>query len=98
MKVAPLTGTFMITSIVGFLLFAVYVYDYHPGFGFAGALVFTLMFIAGLISMTHAPMEDYDFTRRMEKTRKHYKQKDKETKKALAKKRPSKKKVKKKKK
>jgi len=58
MKVAPLKGSFMLISILGFVISAIYVYDINPKFGFAFSLVFVLMFIASLISMTYAPIED----------------------------------------
>ena len=53
-KAQPLTNGFVITSIVGFLISALYVYKVDPSFGFAFALVFALMFIASLISMSRA--------------------------------------------
>lgn len=56
MKIAPLKGSFMIASIIGFIISAIWVYNISPQFGFAFALVFTLMFIASLISMTYAPV------------------------------------------
>ena len=61
-NVAPLTGGYMITSIVGFIISAVYVYD-NPLFpnsdtwGLTFAIFFTLMFVASLISMTYGPDE-----------------------------------------
>ncbi len=56
-NVAPLTGGYMITSIVGFLISAVYVYDMSKRWGFTFALFFMLMFISSLISMTYGPDE-----------------------------------------
>jgi len=56
-KVAPLTGGYMITSIVGFLISAIYVYDMSNKWGFTFALFFMLMFISSLISMTYGPDE-----------------------------------------
>jgi len=58
MKVAPLKGSFMLTSILGFIISAIYIYDINAKFGFAFSLVFFLMFVASLISMTYAPVED----------------------------------------
>lgn len=57
-KVAPLTGGYMMTSIVGFLISAIYVYgtsDISKKWGFTFALFFMLMFVASLISMTYGP-------------------------------------------
>ena len=54
MKVAPLPGSFMMISILGFLVSVLMVYNYSPSFGFAFATIFVLMFVASLISMTYA--------------------------------------------
>lgn len=56
-NIAPLSGGFMITSIVGFLISAVYVYPETRTWGFTFILFFTLMFIAALLSMTYSPVE-----------------------------------------
>ena len=56
-KVAPLTGGYMITSILGFLISAYYVYDVSNRWGFTFALFFFLMFVASMISMTYGPDE-----------------------------------------
>tara|TARA_B100000315_G_scaffold119189_1_gene109223 strand:+ start:2230 stop:2415 length:186 start_codon:yes stop_codon:yes gene_type:complete len=57
--IAPLKSSFMIISIIGFLLSIYLVSNIWPQMGFAFAVVFVLMFIASLISMTYAPLEDY---------------------------------------
>jgi len=62
-NVAPLTGGYMITSIVGFLISAYYVYDVSNRWGFTFALFFMLMFVASLISMTYGPDEAMLYTR-----------------------------------
>ncbi|MBL7054957.1 hypothetical protein ISS05_04335 [Candidatus Woesearchaeota archaeon] len=54
-KVAPLSGGFMITSIVGFLISAVYVYPQSAAWGFTFGIFFVMMFIASMISMTYGP-------------------------------------------
>ena len=59
MKVAPLSSGFMVASIVGFLVSVMLVYKSSQKFGFAFALVFALMFIASIISMTYAPVAEY---------------------------------------
>lgn len=56
-NIAPLSGGFMVTSIVGFILSAVYVYPKTQTWGFTFILFFTLMFIAALISMTYSPIQ-----------------------------------------
>lgn len=56
-KVAPLHGSFMVISIVGFLISALYIYRQlgNKTWGFTFMLFFTLMFIASVISMTSSP-------------------------------------------
>ena len=56
-NIAPLSGGYMITSIVGFLISAFYVYPSSVKWGFTLVLFFTLMFVAALISMTYAPTD-----------------------------------------
>ncbi len=54
-NIAPLSGGFMITSIVGFLISVVYVFPKSATWGFTFGIFFVLMFIASLISMTYGP-------------------------------------------
>ena len=56
-NIAPLSGGYMITSIVGFLISAFYVYPSSVKWGFTLVLFFTLMFVAAMISMTYAPTD-----------------------------------------
>ena len=56
-NVAPLKGGYMITSIVGFILSALYVFPRSERWGFTFVLFFTLMFVASMISMTYGPDE-----------------------------------------
>ncbi len=56
-NIAPLSGGYMITSIVGFLISAFYIAPNSATWGFTFVLFFTLMFIASLISMTYAPSD-----------------------------------------
>ena len=56
---SPLKGSFMVTAILGFLISAYYVYPQSLNFGIAFMVIFTLMFIASLISMTKAPISEY---------------------------------------
>jgi hypothetical protein len=55
-KYAPLSGGFMIASIVGFFVSTIYIADLSLNWGFAMAVIFVLMFIASIISMTKAPI------------------------------------------
>ena len=61
--ITPLSSSFMLTSIIGFLLSAFWVptlpYESAVDFAFAFGLVFTLMFIASLISMTYSPFSEH---------------------------------------
>lgn len=52
----PLKGSFMVTSIIGFLISAYLIYPQSFNFGLAFMLVFAAMFVASLISMTKAPI------------------------------------------
>ncbi len=56
-NVAPLTGGFMITSMVGFIISAIYVFPQNYKWGFTLSLFFFLMFVAAMISMTYGPDE-----------------------------------------
>ena len=58
-KPSPLKGSFMVTAIVGFLISAYYVYPQSLSLGIACMLIFTLMFIAAMVSMTKAPVAKY---------------------------------------
>lgn len=53
-KVAPLTASFMIASIVGFLISAFMITE--PSWKFTLQLFFAVMFIASFISMTKGPV------------------------------------------
>lgn len=53
----PLSASFMVTAILGFVISVFWVYPQSTKFGFSFALVFVLMFIASMISMTKAPVE-----------------------------------------
>jgi hypothetical protein len=57
-KVVPLKGSFMATSIVGFIVSTLYVYKQlgNKTWGFTFMLFFTLMFVASIISMTYSPV------------------------------------------
>ena len=63
----PLSSNFMLTSILGLIISVLYILPKAPsvpgGFdplpwGFAFMLVFLLMFISSIISMTRAPIAD----------------------------------------
>lgn len=56
--VVPLKGSFMIMAILGFFISAYLVYPKNTNYGATFMLLFGLMFIASLISMTKAPVAD----------------------------------------
>ena len=56
-NVAPLKGGYMITSMVGFIISSMYVYDVSNRWGITFAIFFSLMFVASMISMTYGPDE-----------------------------------------
>lgn len=58
-KVAPLSGSFMITSIFGFLISVMFLMKITgmESFAFTFAIIFGGMFIASVISMTYSPIE-----------------------------------------
>ena len=56
-NVAPLKGGYMITSIIGFIISAIYVFPRNSTWGLTFAIFFMLMFVASMISMTYGPDE-----------------------------------------
>lgn len=56
-KIAPLSGSFMLTAIVGFLISAIYIFPRSNPWGFAFSIFFAIMFVAAMISTTYAPIE-----------------------------------------
>jgi len=58
-KVAPLKSSFMLIAMLGFMITVVYTAygRIDETWGFTFGFVFTIMFIASLISMTKAPLD-----------------------------------------
>ena len=56
-KPAVLNSAFMAMSIIGFLFSVIYVWTISMQWGFAFGVVFAVMFISAMISMTYAPIE-----------------------------------------
>lgn len=52
----PLKSSFMALSIIGFLITAYMVYPVNSDYGLAFLIVFSLMFVASLVSMSKAPI------------------------------------------
>ena len=56
-KVSPLNSTFMLISILGFLISIIWVRSISLSWGIAFALVFFLMFVSSMISTTYGDAE-----------------------------------------
>jgi multisubunit Na+/H+ antiporter MnhE subunit len=56
-KVAPLSGSFMVAAIVGFLISAFYIFPKSRPWGLALVILFIVMFLAGMRSARLAPVE-----------------------------------------
>jgi len=61
MKVAHLSAGFMLTSIVGFFISLLFVWKLSISWGFTFCLFFIVMFVASIISMTHADFTDKEY-------------------------------------
>ena len=57
-RIAPLSGSFMLASMLGFAISLVWVYPASKGFGFSFMIIFLAMFVASIISLSKAPAED----------------------------------------
>jgi hypothetical protein len=53
---APLKGSFMVLAMLGFFVSAYLIYPRSVNYGITFMIVFVLMFVASLISMTKAPV------------------------------------------
>lgn len=60
-KVAPLSGGFMLTSIVGFAASVLFIYKISISWGVTFMVFFAIMFIASLVSMTYNPLPKESF-------------------------------------
>lgn len=57
-KHVPFSGGFMLTSIIGFFVSVFFVMKLSLTWGFTFALVFVIMFIASIITMSRIEAED----------------------------------------
>lgn len=57
-KVAPLSGGFMLTGMFGLLFATMFLNQYSLNWAFIVGIVSFSMFVASMISMTKAPIED----------------------------------------
>jgi len=58
MKIAPLKSSFLAMSMIGFLLSVIFIPAYSKTWAFTFGLIFTIMFIASMISMVHASPDE----------------------------------------
>ena len=57
MEVAPLSRGFMLMSMFGFIISILMVFPRWQSWGFAFTVVFALMFISSMVSMTYADVD-----------------------------------------
>ncbi|MFH1770546.1 MAG: hypothetical protein ABH828_03235 [archaeon] len=75
-KVAPLHSSLMLISMLGFVLTAFFLTNpNYKSWAFAFILVFAIIFIASMISMSKAPIEDGHMEKLAIHRKGHYKQK-----------------------
>ena len=57
-NITPLHGSFMLTSIVGFIISGLYIYEQlgQKSWGFTFMIFFAAMFVSSMISMTYGPV------------------------------------------
>jgi hypothetical protein len=58
-KFAPLSGGYMAGSMLGIFISLMYVYKQAPDWGITFTIVFSVMFIASVVSMTAAEPKDF---------------------------------------
>ena len=59
-KYTPLPHEYMLISIIGFLLSVFYVFGVSPSWGFAFATLCAILFIASVVNMSTAGLEEQD--------------------------------------
>jgi hypothetical protein len=58
MRAAPLNTGFLMISMIGFLISALYIPKFSMTWAFAFGLLFTLMFVASMIAMVHGTPDE----------------------------------------
>ncbi len=58
MKIAPLKSSFLAMSMLGFLLSVIFIPSYSKTWAFTFGLIFTIMFVASMISMMYATPDE----------------------------------------
>ena len=56
-KFVPLTGSFMLTSIVGFMVSALFVMKLSQTWGFTFCVFFVIMFVSSVVSLSNMEAE-----------------------------------------
>jgi len=67
-KIAPLRSGFLVTSMIGFLVSVLYIPQFSKTWAFAFGIVFTIMFVASMISMVRGAPEEQLYPRPKEIT------------------------------
>ena len=67
-RIAPLKTSFLVTSMIGFLVSVLYIPQFSKTWAFAFGIVFTLMFVASMISMVRGAPEEQLYPRLKEIT------------------------------
>ncbi len=62
-RIAPLKTSFLMISMIGFLISSLYIPKFSLTWAFAFGLVFTLMFVASMISMVRATPDEQLYPR-----------------------------------
>ena len=62
-KIAPLKTSFLVLSMIGFLISALYIPKFSLTWAFAFGIVFTIMFVASLIAMVKASPDEQLYAR-----------------------------------
>lgn len=57
-RASPLKGSFMVLSIIGFLVTTYLIYPLSFNYGLTFMIIFAAMFVASLISMGQAPLAE----------------------------------------
>jgi len=65
-SVAPLPAGFMLTALVGLLLSIIWVYPQSTSWGLGTGIIFAIMLVSSLISMTYGPTDvELDYYKRV---------------------------------
>ncbi len=67
-QVAPLKTSFLVISMIGFLISSLYIPKFSLTWAFSFGLVFTLMFVASMISMVRGTPDEQLYPRPKEIT------------------------------